>query len=223
MAFIQQPLIPSNYKMKFIKDLGQVPSKSNPKRSYRHAIFECPICNRHFECRAVGTKVYAQESCGECANKKHNLYKHPLYAVWNSIIQRCYNPNRKDYPKYGGLGVTVYEDWIHSPIMFIEWCMSNGWEPGLVVDKDIKSKLLNYTTPKYSPETISFITTQENSEEANAKAVLQFSKDGTLLSEYKSCTAAAIALGKTKVSKSSIANACRGITKSAFGFIWKFK
>ena len=223
MAFTQQPLIPSNYKMKLIKDLGQVPSKGNPNRSYRHAIFECPICNTHFECRATGTKAHNQESCGVCAKTKHNLYKHPLYPIWNGIIQRCYNTKRKDYPRYGGAGVTVFSLWKDSPLEFITWCEANGWEPGLVVDKDIKSKELGLTIHIYSPDTVSFITTQENAHEANAKTVLQFTLDGILLNEYSSCTSAALSLGKPKAFKSAIANACRGTTKSSLGFIWQFK
>lgn len=222
MAFKQQPLDPSSYKMKLIQDLGQVQSKSNPLRKVRHAIFECPICLTHFECRAVGAKAHSQESCGTCANKTHNLTSHPLYAVWNSIIQRCYNPKRKDYHRYGGAGVTVYDPWKQDPTLFIQWCETNGWKPGLVVDKDIKSKSLDLT-PIYSPDTLSFITIQENAEEANAKTVIQLDLDNNFVAEHISCTAAALSLGKSKTAKSSIANACRGVTKTAFNFKWQFK
>ena len=221
MAFKQQPLDPSSYKMKLITDLGQVPSKPNPSRSIRHAIFECPICLTHFEARAVGAKAHTQESCINCIGS-HNLSKDPLYAIWNGIKQRCYNPKRKDYHRYGGIGVTMHPEWIESPVLFIEWCRSNGWRPDLVIDKDIKSEQLGINPPIYSPDTLSFISTIENAKAANAKKVSQYSLINELIAEHKSCTDAATSLGKPKTAKSSIANCCRGISKTAFGFIWKF-
>jgi len=33
--------------------------------------------------------------------------RHPYYYRWHSIIQRCYNPENKDYVNYGGRGIKV--------------------------------------------------------------------------------------------------------------------
>lgn len=33
------------------------------------------------------------------------------YRIWNTMKGRCLNPRNKDYPKYGGRGVTVYLRW----------------------------------------------------------------------------------------------------------------
>lgn len=223
MAFKQTPLNPDEYKMTLIKDLGNVPSKSNPLRFYRHAIFECPICKRHFEARATGTAAKNQTKCSSCVSSKLRKSDSQLYSIWNGIKQRCYSPARKDYHKYGGKGVTMCEEWKDNPTAFIEWCETNGWKPGLVIDKDIKCRELGITPAIYSPETISFITIQENAEEANNKPVLQLDLEGNILAEYVSATNAAISQGKPKASKAAIANCCRGITKTAFGYKWKYK
>lgn len=37
------------------------------------------------------------------------------YNSWAGMIQRCTNPKRRDYPRYGGRGITVCERW-HSKI-----------------------------------------------------------------------------------------------------------
>lgn len=37
---------------------------------------------------------------------------HPLYQVWGGMIQRCTNPKRENYPRYGGAGITVSERWL---------------------------------------------------------------------------------------------------------------
>ena len=33
------------------------------------------------------------------------------YVVWAAMMRRCYNPNCKDYPTYGGRGVSVCDRW----------------------------------------------------------------------------------------------------------------
>lgn len=39
------------------------------------------------------------------------MSKHPLFAVWNSMMNRCYSPKSKAYPRYGGRGIYVCEEW----------------------------------------------------------------------------------------------------------------
>lgn len=36
------------------------------------------------------------------------------YIVWHGMLQRCNNPNNKDYKHYGGRGIRVCERWLHS-------------------------------------------------------------------------------------------------------------
>jgi len=40
--------------------------------------------------------------------------KTPEYYSWRSMIQRCYNPNDKNYPQWGGRAITVCDRWRHS-------------------------------------------------------------------------------------------------------------
>lgn len=40
--------------------------------------------------------------------------KHPLYATWRGMRQRCISPTCKDYPHYGGRGIRVCERWLNS-------------------------------------------------------------------------------------------------------------
>ena len=58
------------------------------------------------------------QSCG-CLKKErlavrmttHGKYKTPERSIWNSMIQRCHNPNDKAYKNYGGRGITVCDRW----------------------------------------------------------------------------------------------------------------
>lgn len=36
------------------------------------------------------------------------------FKSWESMKQRCFNPNSKDYANYGGRGITVCQQWINS-------------------------------------------------------------------------------------------------------------
>lgn len=42
----------------------------------------------------------------------HGRSKTPEYNVWIKIKQRCFNKNGKDYPDYGGRGITVCDRWL---------------------------------------------------------------------------------------------------------------
>lgn len=65
-------------------------------------------------------------SCG-CIRTDRNLTlnlidgrrKLPEYMVWNSMKQRCLNPNNDSYHHYGGRGITVCDRWIEDFANFI--------------------------------------------------------------------------------------------------------
>ena len=58
-----------------------------------------------------------------------------LYRVWDGIVQRCNNPNAKNYQNYGGRGIKMSDAWRKDFSEFEKYCMANGWEYGLQVDR----------------------------------------------------------------------------------------
>jgi len=52
-------------------------------------------------------------SCG-CVipNFKHGGWKKASYNTWRAMIRRCTVPTDKDYPRYGGRGVSVCPQWL---------------------------------------------------------------------------------------------------------------
>jgi len=91
----------------------------------------------------------------------HGYSKHPLHTAWQAMKQRCYNPNHPLYASYGGKGVTVCAAWLESSEAFIVWALSNGWEPGKHLDKDVLSDSQD-TQRTYSPTTCQFLTPKKN-------------------------------------------------------------
>jgi Recombination endonuclease VII len=45
-------------------------------------------------------------------SRRHGMSRTPTHYAWVGMIQRCTNPKSKDYPLYGGKGVTVCEKWL---------------------------------------------------------------------------------------------------------------
>lgn len=54
----------------------------------------------------------ASTSCG-CRHKltTHGMTQSATYQSWSHMLQRCYNPNARQYKWYGALGISVTERW----------------------------------------------------------------------------------------------------------------
>lgn len=105
------------------------------------------------------------KSCG-CFNKdaitKHGLSKTPLYKAWDSMKQRCYNPNHEWYGRYGGRGITMCDEWVNSFDCFKDWATNNNWETGLTLDRIDNDGV-------YSPDNCRWVhwDTQQNNRSTN--------------------------------------------------------
>ena len=71
----------------------------------------------------IGHVIHGKtQSCG-CLHKEiisklmtercttHGMFGTPIYAVWNSMRDRCTNPRNHAYRHYGGRGITICERW----------------------------------------------------------------------------------------------------------------
>lgn len=87
------------------------------------------------------------KSCG-CLNKEiissHLDSKTRLYGIWSHIKQRCNNPKSHAYDRYGGIGISVCNEWENSFETFKEWALVNGYTDDLTIDRIDNSK-------EYSP------------------------------------------------------------------------
>ena len=100
--------------------------------AYRHD--DAPLSHRAWEWMCdCGNKVYRQlqnvcrspnGSCG-CKTKQNirdartihgdslrDVPGFPTFIAWQSMLWRCNNKRRKDYPSYGGRGISVCERWM---------------------------------------------------------------------------------------------------------------
>lgn len=56
-----------------------------------------------------------------------------IYGVWCNMINRCTNPNVRQYDDYGGRGITVCERWLNSFENFLE--DMGEPPPGMTIDR----------------------------------------------------------------------------------------
>lgn len=73
------------------------------------------------------------KSCG-CLWKKagERTYKHGgtgmrLYAIWDSMNQRCRNQNHPSFSRYGGRGISICDEWLDFE-NFRQWAYANGYD-----------------------------------------------------------------------------------------------
>jgi hypothetical protein len=49
--------------------------------------------------------------------------------------QRCLVPTNKDFPNWGGRGITVCREWADDYAVFRAWALENGYEEHLTIDR----------------------------------------------------------------------------------------
>lgn len=84
------------------------------KSGHYYRVCTCS-CGNVKEIREVHLRDGRSKSCGLCNHKE----KHPFaHKSWDSMKQRCLNPNAPDYPRYGGRGIKIDPAWIVSFMNF---------------------------------------------------------------------------------------------------------
>lgn len=132
------------------------------KKHYWECLCECGGVIRLATYKITGGD--SVKSCG-CLRKetmsqnrrdptRHGLHSHKLYAVYQSMKQRCINPNSQRWKYYGGKGVSVCSEWKDFYSFYI-WATTNGYEEGLSIDR------VN-SDGDYHPDNCRWITLAEN-------------------------------------------------------------
>ena len=52
--------------------------------------------------------------------ERHGMNKSPEHRAWVHMKQRCTNPNKREWPHYGGRGIKVCDEWMVSFTAFYE-------------------------------------------------------------------------------------------------------
>lgn len=143
----------------------------------------CFVAARHIRHGAIKSCGCMQkENCGNLF-RTHGHSKHPLMGVYNTMMQRCYNPNVKSYSNYGGRGITVYEPWHSFENFFND--MSNGYAVGLMLEREDNDG-------EYGPSNCRWATKNEQARNKRTSVFLEYNGERLTMADW----AAKIGLSK---------------------------
>jgi hypothetical protein len=160
-----------NAYLRVIAPIGPKGKGVNTKFYWKvECLFGGPDCKKTME--YTSTTFKKNSSCG--CKHLHDIrtidglssISHPhhrIYELRKQIHDRCHKKNHKNYSAYGGRGIYMYDGWKPAPgekgritlFNFLEWCLANGWEEGLHLDR------IDNDGP-YAPENCQFIPAIEN-------------------------------------------------------------
>lgn len=112
------------------------------KDKWGHYEWSCLCdCGREKVIRDSSLRNGNTKSCGcwrverliEHGHKKRGK-ETPIHRSWNHMLDRCTNPDSKDYKNYGGRGITVCKRWRNSFPNFLE-DMGKNWRSGLTIER----------------------------------------------------------------------------------------
>lgn len=118
-------------------------------------------CGNTISVRGTNLRNGRTSSCG-CYKKEyaaqrrisHNLCKTRIYRIYAGMKSRCYNTNTPRFPRYGGRGIAICEEWKNDFQAFYDWAITNGYRADLSIDRIDNDK-------GYSPDNCRWATAKE--------------------------------------------------------------
>lgn len=146
-----------------------------PKEGKKHTRWKC-VCDcgnttvsDSYQLRhglVVSCGCYHAEICGD-KHRKHGYTKTRLYRIYYKMKERCYRKANDNYKYYGGLGVTVCDEWLKNFNTFAEWAISHGYKDNLTIDRIDPSG-------NYEPDNCRWITIQEQQNNRRKRGTIQW-------------------------------------------------
>lgn len=81
----------------------------------RQAVYK-ELCTGHYQRQSKGKGIDSPLAKRELHRQSYSR----TYRSWESMYTRCYSTTAKEYPQYGGRGITICERWQHSFQNFFE-------------------------------------------------------------------------------------------------------
>lgn len=137
-------------------------------------------------------KKGATKSCGCLAKEicilthtKHKMYKTKLNSVWNSMKQRCSNPNHIQYHNYGGRGIKVCPEWndkINGFMNFYNWAMQNGYNKNAKFQQCTLDRINN--NGNYEPNNCRWVTIEEQCNNRRTNHYITYNQETHTIAEW---------------------------------------
>lgn len=120
------------------------------------------------------------KSCG-CLRMKHGMSENRLYQIWHGMKDRCLRKDGEHYPKYGGRGIYVCDEWLNSFENFRDWSFANGYQDNLSIDRKDNDG-------PYSPENCRWATKKEQQRNRSTTIFVTYNGETRTLTDWAEIT-----------------------------------
>jgi hypothetical protein len=152
---------------------GKTAKRKNNRGTLTYWVCQCD-CGSTREVLNSDLKKGSTTSCG-CyqrqrsreANITHGLSDSRLYNIWTHMKERCANPNVSCFDRYGGVGISVCEEWLTSFETFRNWSLENGYRNDLTIDRIDGAK-------GYNPYNCRWATVEEQNNNKKNNIIVEY-------------------------------------------------
>lgn len=139
-------------------------------------------CDCGKEKELVACRLVISKSCGclERENKKdlarytrtHGMTNSRLYSVWCGMKDRCTNSKIEHYDRYGGRGIKICDEWLHSFENFYKWAIEAGYDES----KSGKDQSLDRidVNGNYEPSNCRWVTQKQQMHNISKTAYMEY-------------------------------------------------
>lgn len=128
------------------------------------------------------------QSCGCLAKEavsrrasRHGGFGTRLYNIWDSLRQRCLNPQNAAYHNYGGRGITICPEWDDFSV-FREWALNTGYEEDAPRGKYTIDRI--DVNGNYSPDNCRWTGMKEQAQNRRNTIMVEYNGETRPLSEW---------------------------------------
>lgn len=150
---------------------------------HREMLWKCKCdCGNETIVNSYSLRKGSTKSCGcLCFEKRGRELKLKHWKVISmarsNMLTRCYNEKYSLYHRYGGRGITVFEEWINDSTAFYNWSINNGFSENLTLDRIDNDG-------NYEPNNCRWVTMQVQSNNRHTNRILTRNGESHTMAEW---------------------------------------
>lgn len=113
----------------------------------------------------------------------HGLRHTRIYGVYSKIKDRCYSKNNPSYPRYGGRGITMCDEWYNDPKAFADWAYANGYKEDATYGECTVDRIDN--NKGYSPDNCRITNEKVQANNRRSNLLIEHNGETKTLAEWR--------------------------------------
>ena len=105
--------------------------------------------------------------------------------MWEKLKARCCCETNPSYPRYGGRGITICEEWRNDPKQFIDWLISQGYDEASDYGDQTVERIDN--DKGYSPDNCRLATMKEQGNNRRSNLRIEHNGETKTLAQWRDC------------------------------------